>query len=174
MTPLRPDDIAVLDRALAQVHQAHLRPEEWHDVDAALADLGSALDRGDLDQVHRERVRLANAGFRSHIRGRMGSAGTHSPAVAPTKRTPALPAVGAVCAAVLMALGWALGGGLLLAATIALGLFVLGIAVAGSRSFNERRAAGRGRTRSVEATVPIPAGTSQAVTALRARLDAGG
>lgn len=115
---------AELARLLSEVRSLRLRPADWDVVDEHLAAIESG-DRARVDQ-------LSQAVFEARVRGRFsgprGSAG-----VAPTKQTSVLPVVGLVCGGLLVAVGALLGGGPILWGIAALGVFVFGIAFAGSR-----------------------------------------
>jgi hypothetical protein len=83
----------------------------------------------------------------------------------PTKRTSSLPWVGLVCGALLLAVGGALGGGPVLVGVALLGLFVFGIAMAGSRVTHAR--VGERTTSAAEPAVPMPPSTAAVVDGLR-------
>lgn len=121
---------AELDRLLSEVRALRLRPDDWEAVDDHLVAI-EAGDRGRVDV-------LSQAVFEARVRGRFsgprGSAG-----VAPTKQTSVLPVVGIVCGGLLVAVGALLGGGLILWGIAALGVFVFGIAFAGSRVAHRSR-----------------------------------
>lgn len=104
-----------------------------------LDDLHQALSTSDGARIEVLESRLNNLAFAGRVRARLGGSGRPAPAVAPTKQSPALPIAGAICGALLLGLGWALGGGVLLIGTGALAVFVLGIALAGTTTVSGRR-----------------------------------
>lgn len=135
---------AELARLLSEVRSLRLRPDDWAAVDGHLA----AIEAGDDERVDA----LSQAMFEARVRGRFsgprGRAG-----VAPTKQTSVLPVVGLVCGGLLVAVGALLGGGPILWGIAALGVFVFGIAFAGSRVAHRPR--GGDDADDVE-PVPIP------------------
>jgi hypothetical protein len=143
-----------LTRLLSEVRSLRLRPDDWEVVDRDLL----AIEAGDIGRVDS----LSHAVFEARVRGRFsgprGSAG-----VAPTKQTSVLPAVGVVCGGLLVAVGALLGGGPILWGIAALGVFVFGIAFAGSRVAHRPRGEDDGD--GVE-PVPIPDGVALRVNAL--------
>ena len=145
---------AELARLLSEVRSLRLRPDDWESVDAHLADIESG-DRTRVDQ-------LSQTVFEAQVRGRFsgprGSAG-----VAPTKQTSVLPIVGVVCGGRLVGVGALLGGGPILWGIVALGVFVFGIAFAGSRVAHRPRGADEGD--GVE-PVPIPDAVALRVNAI--------
>ncbi len=143
--PLGPEIVTETRRTLDDLTGIRLGPQGWARVESDLDALADAVARADDPAVREALVPLSGAVFEGKVRRRMDRAGRSSPLVAPTKQTSALPAVGAVCAAVLLVLGYVIGGGLVLAVTAVLSLFVLGVALAGSRTARERDAARRAR-----------------------------
>lgn len=152
---------AELTRLCSEIRSLRLRPEDWEGVDDHLA----AIETGDLARVDD----LSQAVFEARVRGRFsgprGSAG-----VAPTKQTSALPIVGVVCGGLLVAVGALLGGGPILWGIVALGVFVFGIAFAGSRVAHRPR--GTSDADAVE-PVPIPDAVALRVNAIGRTHDAG-
>ncbi|HAS10466.1 MAG TPA: hypothetical protein DCS55_08120 [Acidimicrobiaceae bacterium] len=134
---------AELARLLSEVRSLRLQPQDWDAVDGHLAAIGSG-DRSRIDD-------LSQAVFEARIRGRFsgprGSAG-----VAPTKQTSVLPIVGLVCGGLLVGVGALLGGGPILWGIVALGVFVFGIAFAGSRVAHRPR----GEADDEDAVEPVP------------------
>lgn len=153
---------AELARLLSEVRSLRLRPDDWDIVDGHLA----AIQGGDHARVDE----LSRAMFEARVRGRFsgprGSAG-----VAPTKQTSVLPIVGVVCGGLLVGVGALLGGGPILWGIVALGLFVFGIAFAGSRVAHRPRS-GAGDEDEVE-PVPIPDEVALRVNAIGRAEDAG-
>lgn len=152
---------AELARLLGEVRSLRLRPDDWEVVDGHLA----AIEAGDRRRIDD----LSQAVFEARVRGRFsgprGSAG-----VAPTKQTSVLPVVGLVCGGLLVGVGALLGGGPILWGIVALGLFVFGIAFAGSRVAHRPR--GTGDHDEVE-PVPIPDAVALRVNAMGRASDAG-
>lgn len=112
-----------LDHVLREVAAARLVPDDWARVDELLARLESG--DGVVDD-------LQAVLFEAKVRGRF-SGGRASASLPPTKQTSVLPIVGVVCGGMLFGVGALLGGGIILVGVAALGLFVFGIAFAGSR-----------------------------------------
>lgn len=153
------DREAELTRLLGEVRSLRLRPDDWEEVDAHLA----AVQAGDTARVEE----LSQAVFEARVRGRF-SGPRAGAGVVPTKQTSVLPLVGLVCGALLVGVGALLGGGLILVGIAALGVFVFGIAFAGSRvAHRDRNGDDTGPT--VE-PVPIPDAVALRVNAIgRAR-----
>jgi hypothetical protein len=145
---------AELARLLSEVRSLRLRPEDWDAVDGHLA----AIEAGERHRIDD----LSQAVFEARVRGRLsgprGSAG-----VAPTKQTSVLPVVGLVCGGILVGVGALLGGGPILWGIVALGVFVFGIAFAGSRVAHRPR--GGDGADAVE-PVPIPDSVALRVNAI--------
>lgn len=156
MTDLTEDTRAEARAALDQLALARLPSATWRPLPSHLDQLASALDSGDESAVRSALVPVSRAVFEAKVRTRLGSHRRSAAAVVPTKRTPALPIVGAVCGGILLFLGWQLGGGLVLAATAALALFIFGVAVAGTRANAERAADRRERTAEPDERVAAP------------------
>jgi hypothetical protein len=153
---------AELARLLSEVRSLRLRPDDWDQVDDHLA----AIEAGDRSRIDD----LSQAVFEARVRGRFsgprGSAG-----VAPTKQTSVLPIVGLVCGGLLVGVGALLGGGAILWGIVALGVFVFGIAFAGSRVAHHPRG-GADDEDAVE-PVPIPDEVALRVNAIGRAHDAG-
>jgi hypothetical protein len=92
--------------------------------------------------------------------------------VTATKQTSALPIVGAVCGVLICGLGYLIGGGLVLVATAVFGLFIFGVAVAGTRTNAERTEDRLARRASPtrEALQPPPLAVVEAIGRLEAEL----
>jgi hypothetical protein len=133
------DSIVRLRDAMASLRGMALPPLDWIDVARALDTALHALAKGDDNGVEQTSVALSNAVFRAKVLVTLGNGRQQAPAVAPTKQTAALPLIGVACGLLLLGLGFALGGGVVLAGTATLALFVVGVAVAGSTSVNQRR-----------------------------------
>lgn len=153
---------AELARLLSEVRSLRLRPQDWGVVDGLLA----AIESGDRTRIGD----LSQAVFEARVRGRFsgprGSAG-----VAPTKQTSVLPIVGLICGGLLVGVGALLGGGPILWGIVALGVFVFGIAFAGSRVALRPRGGADGEDE-VE-PVPIPDQVALRVNAMGRAHDAG-
>lgn len=118
------DRDAELSRLLREVRSLRLRPDDWQAVDEHLR----AIEHGDRERIDE----LSRTVFEARVRGRFsGPRGRGG--VVPTKQTSVLPVVGLLCGGLLVAVGALLGGGLILWGIVALGVFVFGIAFAGSR-----------------------------------------
>ncbi len=111
-------------RVVAELSALRLAPEDWDAVEDVLADVAT----GDLDRTDE----LARVVFEARVRSRF-SGPKAAADVVPTKQTSVLPVVGLVCGGLLVGVGALLGGGVILAGIVALGVFVFGIAFAGSR-----------------------------------------
>jgi hypothetical protein len=132
-------------RAVRRLVGARLEPERWDRVRTDLRRLGEVVVAGDEAAVRDRLVPVAHAGFEGAVHRRLGTGRGAAPVVVPTKRTSALPWIGAVCAALLLALGWVLGGGLVLVATAALAAGVFAVALAGTRANLARARRARAR-----------------------------
>lgn len=133
-----------------------LRPREWTRLEEQLR----AVDPSAPDAVERVSQVLFEARVQRRFQG-----GRASSSLPPTKQTSALPWVGLVCGALLLAVGGALGGGPVLIGVAALGVFVFGIAMAGSRVTHSRGPTAV--TSSDEPPVPMPQSVAAAVDRLR-------
>lgn len=149
----RTDELRALLDDLAGMR---LTPAEWASTEEQLR----AVRSGAPDSV--ERVSQVVFEARVQLRFHGGRAASTLP---PTKQTSALPWVGLVCGGLLLAVGGALGGGPVLVGVALLGLFVFGIAMAGSRVTHSRPPAG---TTTDDPPVPMPASTAEVVEDLRA------
>jgi hypothetical protein len=171
MTPLRPETADEVRHALDELAVARLPPSTWRSLEGSLRHLADALSPGDEVSVRAALVPVSRAVFEAKVRSRLGAPRSGAGIVVPTKRTPALPAVGAVCAAILILLGWQLGGGIVAAATAVLGLLVLVVALAGTRTNAERTAERQARTAAPDDRITAPGETSGQIAELRARLE---
>jgi hypothetical protein len=133
-TPLSEEVATEVRQTLHDLASVRLAPSAWPAVAGDLARLDAAVAARDERSIRAALVPIAQAAFEGKVRGRLAGKGSRTPAIVPTKRTAALPVVGAVCAALLMGLGYLIGGGVVLAATAALALFVLAVALAGTRA----------------------------------------
>ena len=128
----------VLVDALERLDQVELTAAEWEQVSTALDEVLTELVSGRTDRLEPLTTRLANTAFRARVRDRLGPSG-QAPAVVPTKPSRVLPVIGLVCAVTLMALGWAIGGLVVLIGTGGFAVFVFVVAMAGTRSRTTRR-----------------------------------
>lgn len=122
-----------LSRLLDDLARLRLPADDW---DAVSQDLAPIADDAD-DTVER----VSQVVFEANVQGRFHG-GRAASTLPPTKQTSALPWVGLFCALVLLAVGGALGGGvvLLIVAALATGVFV--VAFAGSRVAHRPRSGG--------------------------------
>jgi hypothetical protein len=158
--------------ALGDLRVARLAETAWPAVLGDLGRLGSAIERTDQEAVHRALVPLAQVAFEAKVRRRLAGADRRAAVVTATKPTSSLPVVGAVCGAVIMALGYALGGGLVLLGTALFALFIFGVAVAGTRT-NAQRTEDRWARRASPTRMalgPAPAAVREAIDQLEADL----
>lgn len=146
-----------LDHLLADLRGMRMRPDQWDEVASTLR----TVDRTDDDAVERVSQLL----FEARVQRRF-QAGRAASTLPPTKQTSALPWVGLVCGAILLAVGGALGGGAVLVGVALLGLFVFGIAMAGSRVAHARPKVER--VTSVDPPVPVPGDVDEVIRSLRA------
>ena len=170
MTRVRPETTDEVRAALDELAAAHLPPRAWSNLVGHLRHLGDALAADDEVAVRSALVPVSRAVFEAKVRSRLGSSRGTAGIVVPTKQTPALPVVGAICAAILIALGWQLGGGIVAAATAMLGLLVLVVALAGTRTNAEHAAARQARTAEPDDRIPVPSEVSGLLAELRARI----
>lgn len=169
MTPLRPETTAEVADALDHLGSALLSTESWAALSDHVAELDRALATRDEVAVRAALVPVSRAVFEAKVRSRLGSHRAGASIVVPTKKTPALPAVGAVCATILVLLGWQLGGGLVALATGLLALLVLVVALAGTHTNAERSAARRARSAEPDERIPAPADVASRLAEVRAR-----
>jgi hypothetical protein len=169
---LPPPLIEEVRGALRDLRAARLAEVEWPAVLGDLGRLGAAVERVDGDAVHRALVPLARVAFEAKVRTRLAAADQRAAVVTATKPTSGLPVVGAVCGVVIMGLGYALGGGLVLLATALFALFIFGVAVAGTRTNAQRTEDRRARRASPTrmALGPAPAAVREAIEQLEADL----
>jgi hypothetical protein len=149
-----PDD--EVRRLLDDLAAMRLPASEWADIEDALR----GIDPGTPGSG--ERISQVVFEARVHRRFHGGRAASTLP---PTKRTSSLPWVGLVCGALLLAVGGALGGGPVLVGVALLGLFVFGIAMAGSRVTHAR--VGERSAEATEPVVPMPPSTAAVVATHR-------
>jgi hypothetical protein len=170
-----PDDLALeVRRTLLDLRVVQLASTAWPAVAGDLGKLASAVDHGDDTAVRTALIPVSQAAFEGKVRGRLAAAGGPSALVAPTKQTSALPVVGALSALVLVVVGYALGGWVVAAGTAVLGVLILVVALAGSRSNLARMAARRASLApSAEPTEPAPRMVAEAITQIETLLALG-
>ncbi len=134
-----------------------------------LARLGAGVERGNVATVESSLLTLSRVAYEGKVRSRLAAADRRAALVTATKPTSSLPVVGAVCGLVVMGLGYLIGGVPILVVTGVFALFILGIAVAGTRTNAERTEDRRARRLSPtrETLVPPP----EAVVDAIARID---
>src|SRR3546814_19143523 len=88
-------------------------------------------------------VPVSQAAVEGKVRGRLAGAGGVAPVVVGTKQTSALLIVGLLSALLLVGVGYALGGWLVAGGTAVLGLFLFGVALAGTRQNRDSAVARR-------------------------------
>jgi hypothetical protein len=148
-----------------------LAAQAWAVVAGDVARMDAAVQRADEAAIRAALVPVSQAAFEGKVRGRLAGTGTQAPAVVPTKRSAALPVVGLGCAALILGLGYLIGGPLVLAASGAFALFVFVVALAGSRV-----TASRGRMRAqplaptAEPVYPPPRMLREAIAQVEADL----
>lgn len=151
-----PDDAAELRRLLDDLAGMRLRLSEWTAIEEQLRAIAASTP----ESVER----VSQVVFEARVQRRF-QAGRATSTLPPTKQTSALPWVGLVCGALLLAVGGALGGGTVLIGVALLGAFVFGIAMAGSRVTHSR---GPTATPSVkEPAVAMPHSVAAVVERLR-------
>ncbi len=157
---------------LADLRIAQLAATAWPVVAGDLARLDRALDHGDIDAVRAALVPISQATFEGKVRGRLAGANRAAAYVTATKPTSALPAVGAVSAALLILVGYLLGGWPVAAGTAVFSLFIFGVAYAGSHSNRERleRRHAQAFSPTKERTEPAPSVVAEAIESINQRL----
>jgi hypothetical protein len=173
MSHVRPETADEVRATLDELAAARLPSPTWSSLTGHLDHLGSALAADDEVGVRAALVPVNRAAFEAKVRNRLGAPRAGAGIVVPTKKTPALPVVGAICAALLIVLGWQLGGGIVAVATALLGLLVLAVALAGTRTNAERTAARQARSAGTDDRVPAPGEIAGRIAELRARVRLG-
>jgi hypothetical protein len=140
-TPLPTSLAEEVRRTLHDLRSVRLASQAWAVLAGDVARLDAAVARGDETAVRAALIPVSQAAFEGKVQGRLAGTGTHVPAVVPTKRSALLPVVGLVCGALILAAGYLIGGPLVLLGSGALALFVLVVAVAGSRVASSRSGA---------------------------------
>jgi hypothetical protein len=153
-------------RTLTDLRQAQLAATAWPVVAGDLARLAAAVERGDADLVRASLVPISQATFEGKVRGRLAGADKPAAMVVATKPTSALPLVGAVSAAILILIGYLLGGWVVAAATGVFALFIFGVALAGTRTTKDRleHRRSKGLAPTMEPTEPVPTVVADAIS----------
>jgi hypothetical protein len=146
-----------LGRLLDDLARLRLPPSEWSRVEASLRSVDGSAD----DVVDR----VSQVVFEANVQRRFHG-GRAASALPPTKQTSALPWVGLLCAALLLGVGGALGGGVVLVIVAALAAGVFAVAFAGSRVAHRARSGG-GEDEPTEAAVPAPPPVVAEISRLR-------
>jgi hypothetical protein len=145
----------------------------WPAVAGDLARLAAAIERSESEAVRATLVPISQATFEGKVRGRLAAADQPAALVVGTKPTSALPIVGAVSALILIGIGYLLGGWVVAGLTAVFALFILGVALAGTRTtkdrIDQRRAKGLAPT--MEPTEPAPTVVTDAIGRIERRLD---
>jgi hypothetical protein len=159
---------------MRDLRAARLPNAVWASTAGELARLAAGVDKGDEVLVGRALIPLSRVAYEGKVRSRLAGADRRAAIVVGTKPTSALPWVGGASALVLMAVGYALGGVPILLLTAVFGLFILGVAVAGTRTNLERTEDRRARRASPtrEAIEPPPAAVLEAIRAIESDLEA--
>lgn len=126
-------------RLLTELDGKRFDPVGWSEVGVAAQHLEEALENRELVAIKAATRMLSQAMFEANVRGtftRELRGRQAVPAVVPTKRTSSLPIVGLVCGVPILAIGYLLGGGLLLVLAVIFEVFILVVALAGSRVAN--------------------------------------
>jgi len=148
---------AEVRRTLTDLRATRLAATAWPAVAGDLARLAAGVDREDEAMVAAALIPLSQATFEGKVRGRLAAADKPAAVVVATKPTPALPIVGAVSAIVLVTIGYLLGGWVVAALTGAFALFILAVALAGTRTTRDRlEQRRRALAPSAEPTEPAP------------------
>jgi hypothetical protein len=168
-----PKDLArELRQVLADLRVGHLAATAWPVIAGDLARLARAVEHGDADAVRRALVPISQATFEGKVRGRLAGANRAAAYVAATKQTSALPLVGAVSGAILIAVGFLLGGWVVAAGTAAFALFIFAVAYAGTHTNRERleRRHAQALSPTMERTEPVPTVVAEAIDKIEAQL----
>jgi hypothetical protein len=172
-TELPPALVTQVRTSLQDLRLARLSGTAWPAVAGDLARLAAAVDHVDRASVEQALVPVSRTAYEGKVRRRLAGAGGRAAVVSATKKTSALPIVGAICGVLICGLGYLIGGGLVLVATAQFGLFIFGVAVAGTRTNAERTEDRLARRASPtrEVLEPAPAAIVQVIARLEAALD---
>jgi hypothetical protein len=166
------DLVREVRQTLADLRVAHLAATAWPVVAGDLGRLASAVDRADDEAVRKALVPISQATFEGKVRGRLAGSNRAAAYVAATKQTSALPFVGAVSAAILIAVGYLIGGPVVAALTGVFALFIFGVAYAGSHSNRARveRRHAQALAPTKERTEPVPSVVAEAIMRIEDQL----
>ncbi len=146
-------------RTLADLRRVQLAATVWPAVAGDLARLAAAVERSDVTSVRATLVPISQATFEGKVRGRLAAADHPAALVVGTKPTSALPIVGGVSAVILIGIGYLLGGWVVAGLTAVFAVFILGVALAGTRTtkdrLDQRRAKGLAPTMEPTERAPI-------------------
>lgn len=172
MTALPPGLVLEARHTLGELRRAQLAATAWPAVAGDLGALAAAVERGDTDATTAALLPLSRATFEGKVRGRLAAADRPAAMVVATKPTSALPAVGAVSAALLIGIGYLLGGWPVAVITTVFALFIFVVALAGTRTTTDRLAQRRskGLAPSMEPTEPAPTVVTEAIGRIEALL----
>ncbi len=160
MTAELPADLArEVRRTLSDLRAVHLAATAWPAVAGDLSWLAAAVERADAEVVRTTLNPVAQATFEGKVRGRLAAADSPAALVIATKQTSALPAVGALSAALLIGIGYLLGGSLVAALAAVFALFIFGVALAGTHTtkdhVDQRRRRGLAPTMGPTEAAPV-------------------
>jgi hypothetical protein len=175
LAALGPDLDREIRRTLTDLQQAQLAATAWPVVAGDLARLAAAVERADSDLVRASLVPISQATFEGKVRGRLAGADKPAAMVVATKQTSALPAVGAASAAILILIGYLLGGWAVAAGTAVFALFIFGVALAGTRTTKDRvdqRRRSKGLAPTMEPTERMPTVIADAIDRIEELLEA--
>jgi hypothetical protein len=115
---------------------------------------------------------VSQATFEGKVRGRLAAADKPAALVVATKPTSILPVVGAVSAALLIGIGYLLGGGGVALLTSLFALFIFGVALAGTRTTKDRidQRRSKGLAPTMEPTEPAPTVVGDAISRIEGLL----
>lgn len=166
------DVVREVRQTLADLRVAHLAATAWPVVAGDLGRLDKAVQREDDEAVRKALVPISQATFEGKVRGRLAGANRAAAYVAATKQTSVLPVVGLVSAAILMGVGYLIGGWVIAAGTAVFSAFIFAVAYAGSRSNLDRleRRHAQAFAPTKERTEPIPRVVVAAIDQIEARL----
>jgi hypothetical protein len=170
--PLPKDLVREVRQTLADLRVTHLAATAWPVVAGDLGRLASAVQRQDDEAIRKALVPIAQATFEGKVRGRLAGANRAAAYVAATKQTSALPVVGAVSGALLVAVGYLLGGWVVAAGTLVFALFIFAVAYAGTHTNRERveRRQAQSLAPTMERTEPVPSVVLSAIDEIEASL----
>jgi hypothetical protein len=169
---LEPDLEREVRRTFTDLRHAQLAATAWPVVAGDLARLAVAVERGDADLVRASLLPISQASFEGKVRGRLAGADKPAAMVVATKPTSALPAVGAGSAAILILIGFLLGGWVVALGTSLFALFIFGVALAGTRTTKDRldNRRSKGLAPTMEPTEPAPTVVADAMARIEGLL----